>query len=268
MPRSIRGRQWWRRPATSPEAEAWDRPTRAPRAGPLTLLTSGWVLGAAVRRLSVRTGVSDSEAVGPLPGDDVLPHPMVEWTRGVTVRAAPEEVWPWLAQMGYGRGGWYTSERVDLVVNRWFFGERGPTPGSADRLVPEFQHIAVGDLICDGRDYASFFRVQQVDPPRALVLRSIRHVRRGSPIDISDPASPERVERQLRESGRYIDFTWALVVTPLPNGRSRLLARTRADYAPQSLRWVSTPLGLFDATYGRAMLHAIARRAERRPSSG
>ncbi len=68
----------------------------------MTWLAAGWVSGAAVRRLSMRTGVSDAEALGPLPGDDVLPHPMVEWTRGVTVRAAPEEVWPWLAHMGYG----------------------------------------------------------------------------------------------------------------------------------------------------------------------
>ena len=99
-------------------------------------------------------------------------------------------------------------------------------------------------------------------PTARLVLRSIRHVRRGSPIDISDPTSPERVERQLRESGRYLDFTWALVIIPLPDGRSRLLVRTRADCAPRSVRWLSTPFGLFDATYGRAMLRAIARRAE------
>ncbi len=244
------------------QRSARGRGAQVPAAGPVTCLAAGWALGAAARRLSVRTGVSDSEALGPLPGDDVLPHPMVEWTRGVTVRAAPEEVWPWLAQMGYGRGGWYTPEWVDLVLNRWFFAQRRPFPASADRLVPEYQHVAVGDLVCDGPDYASYFRVQQVDPPHALVLRSIRHLRHGSPIDISDPSSPERVERQLRESGTYIDFSWALVVIPLPTRRSRLLVRTRADYAPRGTRWFTTPFGLFDATYGRAMLRAIARRAE------
>ncbi len=70
------------------------------------------------------------------------------------------------------------------------------------------------------------------------------------------------MERQLREAGSYLDFTWALVVTPLHDGRSRLLLRTRADYSPRSIRWLATPFGLFDATYGRAMLRAIARRAE------
>ncbi len=99
-------------------------------------LLGGWLLGAASRRLSVRTGVSDAEAYGSVPGDDIIPHPMVEWTRGVTVQTTAERVWPWLAQMGYGRGGWYTPEWVDLFANRWVFGVRAPFPKSANRLVP------------------------------------------------------------------------------------------------------------------------------------
>ena len=91
----------------------------------------GWLLGAVVRRVSVRTGVSDSEALGPLPGDEVIPHSMV-WTPGVTVGTSPERVWPWLVQMGYARGGWYTPQWVDLVANRWMFGERRRFPRSAD----------------------------------------------------------------------------------------------------------------------------------------
>lgn len=164
---------------------------------------AGWGLGAWVRRVSVRTGVSDAEAFGSLPGDEFIVHPMVEWTRGVTVRAAAERVWPWLVQMGYGRGGWYTPELVGLFANRWVFGVRQPFPASANRLLPEHQHVAVGDLICDGPGYASYFRVVRVDPEHALVYRSIRHPRRGSPIDITDPASPRRVEQQLREAGTY-----------------------------------------------------------------
>jgi hypothetical protein len=220
------------------------------------------MLGAAARRISVRTGVSDAEASGPLPGDEIIRHPMVEWTRGVTVRTSAERVWPWLAQMGYGRGGWYTPEWIDLFANRWVFGIRAPFPKSADRLVSEYQRVAVGDLICDGPDYASFFRVEQVDPPHALVYRSIRHPRRGSPIDIDDPDSPARVEQELLIGGTYVDFTWALALHPLPHGRTRLLVRTRANYAPPAFAVLVLPLGIIDATYGVAMLRAIARRAE------
>lgn len=113
---------------------------------------------------------------------------MVEWTRGVTGPAGPERVWPWLAQMGYGRGGWYTPQWVDLFANRWDIGVKHPFPVSASRLLPQYQHVAVGDLICDGPDYASYFRVLRVDPERAVVYRSIRHPRCGSPIDIREDA--------------------------------------------------------------------------------
>jgi hypothetical protein len=222
----------------------------------------GWVLGGVARRVSVRTGVFDGEAFGSLPGDEFIAHPMVEWTRGVTVDAAPERVWPWLAQMGYGRGGWYTPQWVDLFANRWVFGVKHPFPASAGRLLPQYQHVAVGDLICDGPGYASYFRVLRVDPQHAVVYRSIRHPRRGSPIDITDPQAPQRVEQQLREAGTYFDFTWALVLNEFPGHRTRLLVRTRANYSPRALALATVPLGLFDATYGVAQLRAIARRAE------
>jgi hypothetical protein len=225
-------------------------------------LLGGWLLGAVARRVSIRTGVSDAEAYGSLPGDDLIAHPMVEWTRGITVHTTAERVWPWLVQMGYGRGGWYTPQWVDLFANRWVFGQKTPFPSSASRVLPEYQHMAVGDIVCDGPDYASYFRVQHVDPPHALVYRSIRHPRRGSPIDINDPESPSKIEKQLLTAGTYIDFTWTLVLYQLPQDSTRLLVRTRANYSPPAFRLLCLPLGLVDATYGVAMLRAIARRAE------
>ena len=114
-------------------------------------MLGGWLLGAAVHRVSTRTGVTDAEAYGPLPGDDLIAHPMVEWTRGITVRATAERVWPWLAQMGYGRGGWYTPQWIDLFANRWVFGHKTPFPPSADRLLSQFEHVAVGTSSVMGR---------------------------------------------------------------------------------------------------------------------
>jgi len=123
-------------------------------------------------------------------------------------------------------------------------------------------------LICDGPDYASYFRVLRGDPRHALVYRSIRHPRRGSPIDITDPQAPQRVEQQLREAGTYIDFTWALVLIERPGLGTRLLVRTRANYSPHAIRLLTLPGGLVDATYGVAMLRAIARRAENPDPAG
>ena len=79
---------------------------------------------------------------------------------------------------------------------------------------------------------------------------------------ITDPQALQRAEQQQREAGTYVDFTWALVLNELPGHRTRLLVRTRANYAPPAIKALSLPLGLFDASYGVAMLRAIARRAE------
>jgi hypothetical protein len=72
----------------------------------------------------------------------------------------------------------------------------------------------------------------------------------------------------LRDSGTYVDFTWALVLNELPGQRTRLLVRTRANYSPRAIRVLSLPLCLVDATYGVAMLRAIARRAEGTRAAG
>jgi hypothetical protein len=154
------------------------------------------VLAGAAQRVSVRTGVSDEEAFGSLPGDEFIAHPMLDWTRGVTVHAAPEQIWPWLAQMGYGRGGWYTPQWVDLFANRWVFGVRHPFPASASRLLPEFQHVAVGDLICDGPDYASYFRV--CASTRSTPWSTAPSVTRGA---AARSTSPTRRRRSGSSSG-------------------------------------------------------------------
>ncbi len=73
---------------------------------------------------------------------------------------------------------------------------------------PLSEHVAVGDLIRDGPDYASHFRVLRAYPQQALACRSIRRPQRGSPTDITDPQSPQRAGQQPREDGgTYIDFT-------------------------------------------------------------
>ncbi|HEX2502975.1 MAG TPA: hypothetical protein VHK00_03455, partial [Miltoncostaeaceae bacterium] len=58
-------------------------------------------LALVVRRLSRRSGVSGAEASARLPGDEVVPRPRWASTRGITIHTSPDEVWPWIVQMGY-----------------------------------------------------------------------------------------------------------------------------------------------------------------------
>lgn len=215
--------------------------------------TAALVFASMLHRLSRRSGATDAEFHGPLPGDDVLRHPMIEWTRATTIEAPVEAVWPWLAQMGYGRGGWYTSERFDRIV--WRIKN-----ASADRILEEWQRPAVGDIVPDGPGYAAYFRVTEVVPGRSIVYHSIRHPYRGHPVDPADQDALRRLERRLVDRGVYLDFSWAFALGRLDRDRTRLVVRTRADAHPAWLRRLAVPLGLVDLYHVSTMFSGLRRR--------
>jgi hypothetical protein len=211
--------------------------------------------GYALNRFSWRSGARDSEAFGSLPGDDIVPHPMLEWTRATTIHAAPDRIWPWLVQMGYGRGGWYTNERVDRLI--W-----GVSARNANRVLPQFQRLEVGDIVADGPDYAAYFHVRHVHPERAIVYHSIRHPRTGHPVDPADRSAVEALERRLVDGGVYLVFSWAFILVPDAPESTRLIIRTRADYSPAAIGWLRIPLGYVDVFHAHTILRSIKRRAE------
>src|SRR5439155_20940384 len=67
-----------------------------------------------LQRLGKRWGATDDEVQRPLPGDDLVPHPMLETTHAISIHASPADIWPWLVQMGYNRGWWYTDALVPV----------------------------------------------------------------------------------------------------------------------------------------------------------
>lgn len=220
---------------------------------PLLRLGLALAVLAWVRRLSRRSGVTDAEFFGRLPGDDVIRDPMVEWTRATTIDAPPADVWPWLVQMGYGRGGWYTNERFDRLV--WRIENK-----SVDYVLSEWQDLAVGDIVPDGPDYAAYFHVLDVQEEEAIVYRSIRHPSRGHPVDPADEIAVHRLEQSLIEGGVYIDFTWVWILRRTNSGASRLMVRTRANIEPAWATALEMPLGLVDLFHVETMFRGIRRR--------
>src|SRR4051794_5470718 len=67
----------------------------------------------AIRPWHLRWGASDKEVQRPMPGDDICMNPHLDSTRAVTVHATAEEIWPWIVQLGRGRGGWYSYDFID-----------------------------------------------------------------------------------------------------------------------------------------------------------
>ena len=94
-----------------------------------------------------------------LPGDSLVPEPTLVSTHAITIDARPEQIWPWLVQMGGGRAGWYSWDRID----------NGGVP-SACHVVWQLQSIAPGDVMPAVPGATDAFLVAAVDPPRDLVL--------------------------------------------------------------------------------------------------
>jgi hypothetical protein len=109
-------------------------------------------------------GATADEVNGEVAGDELMPDPDLVATRVVEVDAPPSAIWPWLVQMGPGRGGAYTYD--------WIERRLGIDIRNTDRIIPELQNLQVGDEIAMP-GYA--MRVERLDPERAMVVRSSNH---------------------------------------------------------------------------------------------
>jgi proline iminopeptidase len=204
-------------------------------------------------RVSKGTGATSNEVAARRPGDDIIPKPTTVWNRGATIAANPSEIWPWLVQMGFGRGGFYVPDWVDRLV--W----RVPA-ASAGSLLPEHAHNAIDDVIADGPQYLAYWRVKVVESERALVFWTRRHPWRGAPVDPGDVGALARRERELLEGGMYAECSWGFYLDQQSAGCTRLLIRTRAVSSPAWLRLL--PYGLIDAYLSYAELRTIKRLVE------
>jgi hypothetical protein len=205
------------------------------------------VAGAPVlRRWYQRWGVSEEEAAREVPGDELVPDPDIASTRGVTVSVPPEQVWPWLVQIGHGRGGLYSFDALENLI--------GCDLHSADRVLPEHQHLEVGDLVRAGPEGYPTWCVVRCDPPRTLVLVAVAPGTSagsgggGVAVDLTDE-DPTR-------------STWQWLLEPTDDGGTRLLTRTRTRF-PRSTSVLWHLLEPVTFVMERRMLLGIRERAER-----
>jgi hypothetical protein len=228
-------------------------------AGAVIGTTAGITIGRTVRWW--RTwGVDQREVAKPLPGDDLVPTPTAIDTRGIVVDAPPEAIWPWLVQMGYGRGGWYSYDQLDMLGK------------SADRILPDFQALKVGDMMPTSP--TSGFAVKVVEPGRALVLYSDTEIV-ATELDKAKAAEPKggtEIPAGLAATGAVLrttppDFaaSWAFSLEPLDGGRTRLIERFRVRFgaAPPAFRVVAPMMGFGVFVMMQRQMRGILARAER-----
>jgi hypothetical protein len=135
---------------------------------------AGEIAGYLLWRPSMLTwGATADEAAESLPGDERTPNPRVQSTRAVTIDAPPERVWPWLMQMGIGRGGFYTHDWVEQLMFRASYVEGRH---SASRIHPELGSLTVGDAVPMGA--GALATVWEVAPFEHLVAQETFVLRR------------------------------------------------------------------------------------------
>lgn len=179
-----------------------------------------------VRRRQLGVAATPEEIVAAFPLDDRVESPNWVTHRAITIRALPEEIWPWLAQMGESpRGGFYSYVTVERLMKMKVV--------NSDRILPEFQAPRVGEAV----DRSGGLKVQAVERNRHLVLGP-------------DP-------------GPDLAVTWALVLRPAGEGNTRLVSRCRAKLPPgvRGLFWRAL-LEAGQLAMERRMLLGIRRRAE------
>ena len=178
-----------------------------------------------VRPWHLKWGATNDEVKMTLPGDELVEHPKLNATHAITINAPIEKVWPWLLQIGQNRGGFYSYA--------WLENLFGCDMHNADRIVPEWQELKVGDEVWL-HPKAPPLRVLQIEPERAIVLEKC----------------------------------WGFFLRPIDENTTRLIIRGRGDFNPDlknALLNLIVWRGIFEPAHfimERKMLLGIKQRAE------
>lgn len=192
---------------------------------------------AVLRRRQLRWGATDAEITTPLAGDEVVAEPDLTATRVITIHAGIGDVWPWIVQLGQGRGGFYSYDSLENLI--------GCNIHSARQINPDWQHLEVGDAVRLAPELA--LTVAVAKPPRTLVLQG--GVLPGTTI------AP-------------YDFTWTFDLSPVSAAITRLVVRERYAYTRWWARLMVEPLTVVSFLMSRRMLHGIRDRAEQTRHEG
>lgn len=192
-----------------------------------------------LRKRRERWGSNAIERQRAWPGDDLVPTPRWQYLNGITIAASAEDVWPWVAQIGQGRGGFYSFERLENLV--------GCRIRNANRVIGDHQEVSRGDEI----------RLAEGAPPLTVALAEREQMLVLLGGELRDGETP---------GGGGVRVSWGFFVEPNEGGRCRLLSRYRVAYGRGGSAaliygpWVTGPISV---VMQRKMLRGIKLRAER-----
>lgn len=189
-----------------------------------------------------RWGATPQEVDEELPGDEIVGQANYRTTHAVTVAAPVDLVWSWLVQLGQGRGGFYSYDWLENLLRLDIH--------SAEQIVPDYQHLAVGDLVRlvpEGTQPPLQFAVTRVEPPHLLVLGP-------------DGSRQEAFRTKMPYP------CWTFRLTSSAGDATRLVARFQSDFEPSLMGLVAYKYLLAPVHFvmERKVLLGIKHRAERK----
>ena len=180
-----------------------------------------------------RYGATDQEITASLTGDELVPNPRITYTWAISINAPPEEIYPWIVQLGADKGGMYSYTWLESLIQC--------PQTNADRIHEEWQELKVGDkvLMCPDENMPPAYEVAMIEQDHVIVLGH----KRSSPAD--------------KENDSWVEI-WQFNLVPQDDGTTRLVIRSRS--AAEGWFWDAMRPGEFIMM--RGMMLGIKERAE------
>ncbi len=197
-----------------------------------------------LKPLRDRWGLTKQDALRKLPGDDLVKNPRSVFSHGIIINAPAEFVWPWVAQMGKDRGGFYSYEALENIAGLGIY--------NSDLILQEYQHPKVGDIIPFGPENG--YPLAICEPGRAMVIENC---------DDLDNKTTYDPDKELPKN--YLHLSWLWYIESLDDDSTRFISRNRVTYNPTLknrfiFRFLSEPI-IF--AMDRKMCLGIKKRAEK-----
>jgi len=198
---------------------------------------------AAIRPWHLRWGSTDEEVDKSLPGDDLAANAKLRATHAITINASPAQIWPWLVQIGQGRGGFYSYDWIENTMRLDIH--------TANQILPNYQDLKVGDLIPLSEDEFGV-PVAILEPEKTLVLHG-------------DTREPGPGSVPVMKEGDHMAAVWGFHLIPQEDGSTRLIERIFIDWNESPLNSVFYRVFLEPGSFimEQKMLRGIKERVEK-----
>jgi hypothetical protein len=188
-------------------------------------------------------GSTKEELQRELPGDKLVKNVKGWYNHAITINATPANVWPWIAQLGQNKGGFYSYELLENIV--------GSKIHNADDIVPKFQDTVIGNNVAMTPKAAPYI-VTAIEPGQVFVLQLRVNLQTQETVDNTQPLP-----------AKYQDSSWVFFLEETTEGTTRLISRSRNDWNQSKTNtFIYGMFGVISQAMDRKMLKGIKKRSE------